>query len=271
MLTKQSISDLLKDIFEDGTYDTKLVDVASYHLRIDDKELTVGGIRYGDNNPYPYQANRGKIVLPRHQISLVSTIERFHLPEDLVARGGISLRLAKRGLIGLFGPQIEPGYKGRFYAVIWNAGPNDVELDKGEGLLKVEFLKTDGKQVGSTTPGMADFDSAITAKSLNGDLEEELRKVSESYGKAEARITRLEGSMDESIRGYRTVTVFAVFLIAATILGVMLNTLFQSTTTLVSVLGPELFALIFLLLFITIPVLAVIVVYDIVKRGRKET
>lgn len=275
VLSRKDIEGRLADIFEDGTYVSDAIDRAAYNLRLDDQEIILNGELYSANYKYPYDKNHGKIILPARKVSIVTTIEKFHLSLGLAARGGICLSLANEGLIGFFGPQIDPGYCGPFIAVIWNSGPYDVELEKGDYILKVEFntLETPSTDGFRPPKSITDMQRSITEKSLLEDIEFELREMKKKLDNASSKLEQQHVEFTEIKEGYRSTVLFGIFLIASAILGVVLTELMSEMNTLSATIGKTALTIIVLAYFISIPVLAAVIIYFIIQRmalTRKE-
>jgi deoxycytidine triphosphate deaminase len=121
VLGAEGIKRRLEEIFEAGTYNENCIDIASYNLRLDDEELIIDGNKYHKDNKYPYDRMGGVIILPARKISVISTIETLKLSDDLCGNCGITFSLSRKGRVALFGPQIDPGYNDKFYAVIYKS------------------------------------------------------------------------------------------------------------------------------------------------------
>jgi deoxycytidine triphosphate deaminase len=269
VLSRKDIMARLADIFEAKTYDANSVDRAAYNLRLDDQEMILNGeLYYHGENTYPYAQHHGKIVLPARKISILTTIEKFHLPLDLVARGGISLRLANKGLIGFFGPQIDPGYRGRFIAVVWNSGSHDIELDKENHIVKIEFhaLSTPSKEGFRKPKDIKEMERFITEKSLLEDVEVKLALMESGLNNTKATLDKQRIEISEIKEGYRSTVLFGIFLVASAVIGVVLTQLIEQANQLSEIIGSRPLAIIVLLYFISIPILSGIIIYFVVRK-----
>lgn len=109
---------------------------ASYDLRLG-SEFLKGGT-YGKlderNNPY--------LEIPAHDVVIVCTEEKVNIPEDLIARFGLRLSLVMKGLVLNNEPQIDPGYKGRLFCVLYNLTDKPVILTYKQPFATIEFETT---------------------------------------------------------------------------------------------------------------------------------
>jgi len=266
VITYESIKHSLPKIFQKGTYALSSVEAASYNLRVDDSELIIDGVLYHEKNPYPYEKNNGCIVIPKRKISVLTSIEIFQMPANMVARGGLSLGFTSRGVIPLFGAQVDPHFTGKYIAILWNASNQDIQLHKGDHLIKLEFHKTDKAFPKRRAPkSIFDIDPFLTKDSLLHDLDQRL-------GSIEGNISKLDSQLDklgESTSGYRTIVLFAIFLVASAVLGSVLNELLSSSRILARELTGDQLTFLAVAISLVIPIIAVITLYMIV-RGRPE-
>lgn len=248
VLGSNEIERRASEIFESG-YEEAYVDTAAYNLRLNDRNLIINGVKYDINNPYPYKENDGYIKLPPRKISVLSTVEKLNLPGNLCARVGITFSWSRKGLIPLFGPQVDPGYNDFFYAVVYNASNKEMRLEKEEKLLKMELHTVVEGSVAShpSYGGLRDIDPEMTAKDSG-----EVDKLTKNVDDLRKGMTRLE----EAASGYRYLVWFGVFLVAASIFGAILSFLLTSANyiDLVSLMGwqwpPSIIAIVVMLFII---------------------
>jgi hypothetical protein len=74
-------------------------------------------------------------------MGLLSTYEKLNIPLNIIGHNGIMSKWAKRGLVSLFSPQIDPGFKGMLIVPVFNAGDSDVSINLNEAIFTVEFTK----------------------------------------------------------------------------------------------------------------------------------
>ncbi|MCK4732617.1 MAG: hypothetical protein KAT65_09185 [Methanophagales archaeon] len=243
VLGAEIIKKRIKGIFEEGTYDENNISFASYDLRVDDEEIIIDGNYYHRENKYPYDKTNGVIILPGRRISVISTMEKLKLPDDLCIRIGITFSLVRRGLIPLFGPQIDPGYRGKFYAVIYNTSPDKIELRKGDRFLKMEVHSIDGKTVGADGLALGEppffekmpedllKEADFTKEDFAGEILGKVDNLEKKHNELNEAVRKSSTEVGEVSRGYRSVTYFGVFLVAASIFGVILAILLSAASS----------------------------------------
>ena len=83
-----------------------------------------------------------EIVLPPHQVAVVSTREKLQIPQDLVARWSLRVNNIYEGLLWTGGPQVDPGWEGQLFCPIYNLAERPVVLKCGDGLFTMDFVRT---------------------------------------------------------------------------------------------------------------------------------
>ena len=109
----------------------------------------------------------GTVVIPPGQFALLLTEEKISIPAQ--AMGFISLKLKSkfRGLINVSGFHVDPGFKGRLIFSVYNAGPSDIPLDRGDRLFQLWIADLSGEVVDIYTrsePGYAGIPSDLVSK-----------------------------------------------------------------------------------------------------------
>jgi dCTP deaminase len=84
---------------------------------------------------------KGNLLLQAGDFAVVSTYERFEFPLDLVGHIGIRSHYARKGIIQLSGPQIDPGFCGVLVVGLFNSSPRDIIIPYKEPLLTIEFVR----------------------------------------------------------------------------------------------------------------------------------
>jgi dCTP deaminase len=118
-------------------FEKKLLKGASYDLRLG-REFSTGGEHgmLSEDDP--------SCKLEPGQFILLTSHERLNLPIDIVGRAGLMSMWTQRGLISLFSPQIDPGFKGLIVVPLFNGGNAPISLRVGEPMFTVEFIRTSG-------------------------------------------------------------------------------------------------------------------------------
>lgn len=212
VLAHSEITDRLDEIFLPGTSEKKNVKEASYALRVARDGLLV------NNNAYPpeSQVGDGYITIQPGRIAVLSSVERFTMPLNLVGQLGIRFDFAIRGLTALVGIQVDPGY-GRsrggepVFMRVANLGDQAVSFRPGESVFMVEF-----KNVTGTIP-----QEVVNSKSSTWDrIETAVLKQPHPHW---SYVTQVKANLDREVAQVRgslwPLVMFGVFLISATLLG----------------------------------------------------
>ena len=75
---------------------------------------------------------------------LFSTKEKVKLPKNVVGRFGLRIGRGLEGLILQVGPQVEPGYEGPLFGIIFNTQGTPKTLMVDQRFLTIEFSRTSG-------------------------------------------------------------------------------------------------------------------------------
>ncbi|ASA77136.1 dCTP deaminase [Thermococcus sp. 5-4] len=85
----------------------------------------------------------GKVVIPPKTYSLILTLERVRLPDDVMGDMKLRSSLAREGLLGSFA-WVDPGWDGNLTLGIYNASDEAVELAYGERFVQIAFIRLEG-------------------------------------------------------------------------------------------------------------------------------
>ena len=215
------------EIFRRGTWAPKSIKEASYSLRVASDEMVVGGTIYepgGNIYSMPF------IEIGPGRIAILSTMERLFMPGDLVGKLGIRLDYASKGLTGLMGIQVDPFYgqnhpAERLYIKVANFGNESVRFLPGEAVFNIEFSKVTGA-VNPNKPSTWERIKKSLADQEHSDWTYVTRVQSDMEDRAQKLEQDTEKQVSRGIEGVRdnqqSVVMFGVFLVAITILGVML-------------------------------------------------
>ena len=118
-------------------YSTRKLRPASYQLTLG-REAHVGG-------EHKRVDQSGRIVLPPHQVAVVSTCETLRIPRDIIARWSLRVTNIYEGLLWTGGPQVDPGWEGPLFCPIYNLADRTVVLEYGEPLFTIDFVRTASK------------------------------------------------------------------------------------------------------------------------------
>ncbi len=127
-------------------YDEKCLGPATYHMRIGGNvltwergkkvEFTLGKVENKNKNI------RTKLELIPNSLTFITTIEKFNLPKDIIARFNLKSRWVHEGLLLGTGPIVDPELKANLLIPLHNFSSQDVTLHYGDQIISVEFTKT---------------------------------------------------------------------------------------------------------------------------------
>lgn len=126
---------------------------ASYDLRLGDKYFQKGEIKTLDEqNPF--------VVMEPGDYVLISSKEIANLPKDIAGRFDLTVSLFCKGVILSNGPQVDPGFHGGLFCLLFNTANNKVQLKHGEHYATIEFVKL----VEPTVPYMGKYQNKLKMK-----------------------------------------------------------------------------------------------------------
>jgi len=115
-------------------FEWKCLQPASYNLRLG--ELA----RIGDHDVILKEDRR--ILLPPHQVAILSTHEELSIPRFLIGRWSIKVKKIYEGVLWTGGPQVDPGWQGRLFCPVYNLSERAIPLTAKEPFFTIDFSKT---------------------------------------------------------------------------------------------------------------------------------
>ncbi len=209
-----------EEIFRPYTWVPESIKEASYALRVANDGMVVGGKIYEpDSSDYTSTF----IEIEPGTIAILSTIERLCMPGNLVGKLGIRLDYASKGLTGLMGIQVDPYYgrnhdSERLYIKVANFGNETVKFSPGEAVFNIEFSEVKGASASYKTSTWERI-----KKSLANQKHIDWTYMIQVKADAQEIKSQVFRDVDGVRQGYQSVVMFGVFLVAITILGVMLT------------------------------------------------
>lgn len=108
---------------------------ASYDMRLGPQYIKHGMIEtLTDQKP--------TLVLLPGEFAILRSLEELNMPLNIIGHNGIMSPWAKRGLVSLFSPQIDPGFCGFLVVPVFNAGDAPISINYQQKIFTVEFVKT---------------------------------------------------------------------------------------------------------------------------------
>jgi dCTP deaminase len=115
---------------------------AGYDLRLGCKYHLQRNVRGGKLEVEELDATKcTALVVPPNEVVIVTTVESLKLPDDLVGHLTLKLDLLLRGLIMANQSQIDAGYEGGLFILLYNLSDQNVSLQQGDSILRLELVK----------------------------------------------------------------------------------------------------------------------------------
>jgi deoxycytidine triphosphate deaminase len=108
---------------------------ASYNIRVGKNAIIEGEKEY-------QLSDYKKLIIDPFEVAIIETYEQINIPNNMIARWNIRVKLAYKGLIWVGGPQVDPGYNGHLYCPIYNMSDKPVELNYRDTIATMDFVKT---------------------------------------------------------------------------------------------------------------------------------
>jgi deoxycytidine triphosphate deaminase len=211
------------EIFRRGTWVGTGVREASYVPRVAQDGMLINGKSYPPGAQFPELT----IKIEPGTIAILSTVERFDIPGDLVGHPGVRFDYAVQGLTALMGIQVDPLYGSqhddeRLYLRFANLGNEAVVIHPEDSVFNIEFHEIKG------TPDPRP--RQLMWRRLISLVE---RQSNPSWSYATRVQADLKVEVEQVRRGLEPLVMFGIFLVAATLLGVVIAMLlsFRDTPT----------------------------------------
>lgn len=186
-------------------YDEKCLGPATYHMRIGGNvltwekgkkvEFTLGKVESKNKNI------RTKLELRPNSLTFITTIEKFNLPKDIIARFNLKSRWVHEGLLLGTGPIVDPELKANLLIPLHNFSSQDVTLHYGDQLISVEFTKTLNPDDQLNSGQDKNF-KYVDNKSRIFDFEQYRKRIGGK--KIESSVSSKFDEYDETIEGYKS-------------------------------------------------------------------
>jgi deoxycytidine triphosphate deaminase len=135
VLVDHEIEELAKEAEMIAPFDKAFLRGASYDLRLGEEYSTAGAHRMLSSGQVSCRLEPGQFIL-------LTSHEHLTLPKGVVGHAGLISKWAQSGLISLFSPQIDPGFKGLIVVPLFNGGNAPIGLRLYEPMFTVEFVRT---------------------------------------------------------------------------------------------------------------------------------
>jgi len=175
---------------------------ASYNIRVGAKYVKEGG---DTTNLSEYQS----LVIEPFEVAVIETYEKINMPNNLIARWNIRVKLAYKGLIWVGGPQVDPGYSGYLYCPIYNLSDKAVELSYKEGIATMDFVQTTEPLDNFTgfdekVPNFEFYKSFKLKSVLTSKVQDKLDKIDIDRDKYTLEMNKKQEKMEERLHKLQT-------------------------------------------------------------------
>ncbi|MDI6903773.1 MAG: dCTP deaminase [Methanocellales archaeon] len=159
---------------------------ASYDMRLGKR-----GIVSHLEKQIDIERERGITINPG-EFALLTTLEKVKLSDTVAAHIGLRSYYARKGLVLLSGPQVDPGFEGILVIGVCNLSPRKITIDYEDRFCTVEFHKL-SRAVKRLYPGIEeqakgeipkvdkDYLRTLEVESLS-EMSESIRQLSSSVG-----------------------------------------------------------------------------------------
>jgi deoxycytidine triphosphate deaminase len=251
LLTGSALVDVLdRRVFVPGSWEPTNVRGAGYDIRLSATGMIVPAGERGEltRSFGPENPKQLPVILEPGETAVVSSEERFCMDFNIAGNIGPKFRLAAQGLLVLTGLALDPGYgrqldssgewlpmaDQRLHFVLANVGVKSISLTPGTEriaflqLFAIEDVKpseTLSLGWGALTESL--FESPDGATVIPGGLAyfRNVRDLKLRVEAMERTVQETTSSVDKIEKASNYVVVFGVFLVAVTILGLVLNAL----------------------------------------------
>lgn len=173
---------------------------ASYDMRLGKEAFTSSGREKVDVE------GRGTLIIEAGDFAMVTTLEQITMPLKLAAHIGLRSEFARKGVVLLSGPQIDPGFEGLLVVGLCNLSPNDIVMTFKQPFCTIEFIKLlepvkkpySGPYQRQTGIPSIDIENIIKAKGMTfgevikaiGALSKDVKALGDSVGSLNKSVNR---------------------------------------------------------------------------------
>lgn len=141
---KEKLSSIV--ISEDGSIANIKVDCAAVSLTVGDEVYITPSDPDNSKDTGVKKKltdEKSQFVIPKGQFAFLLTSEIISVPSDALAFISFKASYKFKGLINVSGFHVDPGWNGRLTFSVYNAGPLDITLEKGDTFALIWFADLD--------------------------------------------------------------------------------------------------------------------------------
>lgn len=190
ILRNDEIARLIEELNLIGNHEPSCIQPASYDLRLDDEY-------YQDGKLYRLTETRHRVLtIAPYSLVFVGSFENVNIPPNVAARYDLRLGLVFKGLVLANATQVEPGSRGKLFALLFNLSCEPVHIRYKEHFATLEFRYTTSPTASSTVydgerQDVIELRNAIPPYEVRCGLEDIFKKVE----KSQRRIERMSDSV----------------------------------------------------------------------------
>lgn len=203
-------------------FNEKNIDCASYRLSVGDQAYVTSrkpedlcdiGINYLD------KSKNSHIRIPPGQFAFLLTEEDVSVPSDAIALISMRAKYKFKGLINVSGFHVDPGWYGKLIFSVYNAGPTEVILERGEPAFLIVYADLEKASSGIYTYTGSSKGQSKIPKDFVELLQSDVFSTHKLIDKLDSHQTRIDHL--ERI-DFRSKNLFNVAALAATLLALMI-------------------------------------------------
>lgn len=126
-----------------------------------------------------------QIVLGPNQVVVVSCLEKVCMPKDMVGHLTLKQDILLQGLIMASQSQIDAGYEGWIYPLLYNLTDGEVSLQLGKSIIRLELVRL---AEATDRPYEGDYQEQKLARSLRRPIGSSLTALRKEVGKSRKQI-----------------------------------------------------------------------------------
>jgi len=104
-------------------------------------DLTLGNSYFQNGKIKQLQDNEPNIIIQPGDFIIAGSKEKVNMPPSITGRFDLTVSMFCKGLILSNGPQVDPGFSGILFCLLFNTSNEKIELRKGEHYATIEFSK----------------------------------------------------------------------------------------------------------------------------------
>jgi dCTP deaminase len=198
-----------------GDFNVRNLDCASYRLSVGDQVFATSD-KFASSAPSAALVSVLKdppdnlLRIRPGQFAFLMTLERVRVPDDALALISIRAGYKFKGLINVSGFHVDPGWDGKLLFSVYNAGPTDVIVERGEPMFLIVYADLDrvsAETYNGASQGQVNIKASLLANMteqvfsplmLQRHLAELERRTNELDSKVDNRTFEIESKANQS-------------------------------------------------------------------------